>query len=146
MLAALAIEPHHRVLEIGTGSGYVTALLGHLAREVVSLERYHALAAEAEGRIAGLGLHHIRVCHGDGLVDTGQGRFDRILINGSVHQWPDYIVRGLAPGMRAIAVVADGTAASHLECLMMDEALKPQRRTLAPLIMPALRKGAAATL
>ena len=56
MIEALAPDPAHRVLEIGTGSGYATALLARLSREVLSIERFQSLAIEAEARLARLAI------------------------------------------------------------------------------------------
>ena len=67
MTEQLAVEPHHRVLEIGTGSGYQAAVLSRLAREVVSIERYRTLADTARMRLKTLGYHNVDVLVGDGL-------------------------------------------------------------------------------
>ena len=68
MIEALQARARHRVLEIGTGSGYATALLGQIAAEVVSLERCPTLAVEAAARLAAFGLGNVRVAHADGLA------------------------------------------------------------------------------
>src|SRR5438067_12879960 len=61
MTEQLAVEPHHRVLEIGTGSGYQAAVLSRLAREVVTVERYRTLAEAARIRLATLGYGNVEV-------------------------------------------------------------------------------------
>src|SRR5579864_3846939 len=66
MLEALALTPADRVLEVGTGSGYVTALLAELAAQVFSVERHSALAEEARQLLARLGYKNVRVIAGDG--------------------------------------------------------------------------------
>jgi len=63
---ALGLRGHERVLEIGTGSGYAAAILGTLAREVVTIERIAELASAAAERLARLGFSNVRVQHGDG--------------------------------------------------------------------------------
>ncbi|MGL5735446.1 MAG: protein-L-isoaspartate O-methyltransferase family protein, partial [Beijerinckiaceae bacterium] len=73
MLAALQVMPHHRVLEIGTGSGYVTALLARMAQEVVTVERYHALQQEAAAKLMGQGIVNIQCLLTDGLTEQGAG-------------------------------------------------------------------------
>jgi protein-L-isoaspartate(D-aspartate) O-methyltransferase len=84
-LEALDLEPRHRVLEIGTGSGYSTALLARLAGEVVSYERFQTLALEAKIRLERLGMTNARVIWGDGLAEAAnEGLFDRILLHGSL--------------------------------------------------------------
>src|SRR6202790_679727 len=67
MTEQLKLEPHHRVLEIGTGSGYQAAVLSRLAREVVTVERYRTLAETARARLATLGYDNIDVRVGDGF-------------------------------------------------------------------------------
>ncbi len=68
MTEQLEVRPHHRVLEIGTGSGYQAAVLSRIAREVVSVERYRTLADAARGRIATLGFHNVEIIVGDGMA------------------------------------------------------------------------------
>src|SRR5262245_15510296 len=65
MTEQLAVRPEHKVLEIGTGSGYQTAVLSRLASEVVSIERYRTLAEEERTRLAILGLQNVEVRVGD---------------------------------------------------------------------------------
>ncbi|MDR7038406.1 protein-L-isoaspartate(D-aspartate) O-methyltransferase [Methylobacterium sp. BE186] len=105
MLVALNLAPGQRVLEIGTGSGYATALLLQLgAAAVTSLELYAGLAAAARERLGpGEGL---RVLRGDGLTAMGEGAYDRILINGSVPSLPEGLIAALAPGGRLVAGLA----------------------------------------
>jgi protein-L-isoaspartate(D-aspartate) O-methyltransferase len=85
MTEQLEIEPAHRVLEIGTGSGYQAAILSRLAREVVSIERYRTLAEAARERIKTLGYPNITVRVGDGMAGApdlapfDRMRFPRIL-------------------------------------------------------------------
>src|SRR5580704_5123115 len=68
MTERLDIEPEHRILEIGTGSGYQAAVLSRLAREVVSVERYRTLADAARARIETLGYHHVEIIEADGVA------------------------------------------------------------------------------
>ncbi|MGH6934669.1 MAG: protein-L-isoaspartate O-methyltransferase family protein [Methylocella sp.] len=83
MIEALAPLPRHRVLEIGTGSGYATALLARLAREVLSIERFKSLAIEAEARLARLAIANAGVVFGDGLAILPKvGPFDRVIVQG----------------------------------------------------------------
>ncbi|MDP4024295.1 methyltransferase domain-containing protein [Methylobacterium sp. NEAU 140] len=103
MLAGLRVAPGQRVLEIGTGSGYVTALLARLgAGAVLSLERYATLAGEAAARLAG--LPEVHVVRADGLSPAlPDGGFDRILVNGSVDAVPPHWLAALEPGGRLVA-------------------------------------------
>jgi protein-L-isoaspartate(D-aspartate) O-methyltransferase len=110
MLVALGAEPEHRILEIGTGSGYVTALLTRLGRQVVSVERFGALAESAAGHLAATGLSKgVKIEMGDGLAPRPRERFDRILLNGSTNRVPPTVTALLAPGGRLVgAMTIDG--------------------------------------
>jgi protein-L-isoaspartate(D-aspartate) O-methyltransferase len=68
MTEQLGVQPHHRVLEVGTGSGYQAAVLSRLAREVVSIERYRTLAEQARGRLKSLGYDNVRGRTGRGAL------------------------------------------------------------------------------
>ena len=75
MIEVLAPLPHHRVLEVGAGSGYATALLARIAREVVSVERFQSLAIEAAARLARLGVTNAGVAWATALrFRRGSGR------------------------------------------------------------------------
>src|SRR5438874_5880395 len=79
MTEQLDVSPNHRVLEIGTGSGYQAAVLARLAREVITLERYRTLAESARMRLATLGYNNVTVIVGDGLAGAAQrAPYDRI--------------------------------------------------------------------
>ncbi|MBY6241156.1 protein-L-isoaspartate O-methyltransferase [Methylosinus sp. Sm6] len=99
-LEALAVEPHHRVLEIGTGSGYGAAVLARLAREVVTIERFATLASEARLRLAELGAGNVEAICGDGLAPGRTvGVFDRIVLHMSFRAGPPkWLLDALAPG------------------------------------------------
>ncbi|BBU62576.1 hypothetical protein MSC49_25110 [Methylosinus sp. C49] len=103
-LEALRIEPHHRVLEVGTGSGFGAAVLSRLAREVVTIERYETLAIEARQRLAELGCANVEALFGDGLAaDETRGYFDRIILHMSFREQPPHaVMAALAPGGAAI--------------------------------------------
>jgi protein-L-isoaspartate(D-aspartate) O-methyltransferase len=111
MLVALGLEPGQRVLEIGTGSGYVTALLAKLGGRVRTVERYATLAEGAGARLRLAGLSEAAtVTVGDGLaLDNESGRFDRILVNGSAKAVPPMLTSLIAPGGRLVgALSAEG--------------------------------------
>src|SRR4249920_1723433 len=81
MTEQLEVEPNHRVLEVGTGSGYQAAVLSRLAREVVSIERYRTLADQARERLRSLGYDNVDVVVGDGFAGVpGRAPYDRIII------------------------------------------------------------------
>jgi protein-L-isoaspartate(D-aspartate) O-methyltransferase len=99
MTEQLAVRPHDRVLEIGTGSGYQAAILSRLAREVVSIERYRTLAERAREKIAELGFANVEVLVGDGLAGCpDRAPFERILVTAAADHVPDALVAQLAEG------------------------------------------------
>ncbi len=99
MTEQLAVRPHHRVLEIGTGSGYQAAVLSRLAREVVSVERYRTLAEQARSRLQALGYDNVEVVVDDGLAGVpGKAPFDRILVTAAAERVPQTLVDQLADG------------------------------------------------
>jgi len=99
MIEALELAAHHRVLEIGAGSGYATALIARIAREVVSIERFQSLAIEAAARLARLGFDRASVAWGDGLaIPPEAGPFDRIIVQGALLEAPGSLVALLGPG------------------------------------------------
>jgi protein-L-isoaspartate(D-aspartate) O-methyltransferase len=99
MSEQLGLRPHHRVLEIGTGSGYQAAVLSRLAREVVTVERYRTLAEQARGRLQALGYDNVEVVVGDGFGGApGRAPFDRVLITAAAESVPQALVDQLADG------------------------------------------------
>jgi protein-L-isoaspartate(D-aspartate) O-methyltransferase len=97
MTEQLGLRPHHRVLEIGTGSGYQAAVLSRLAREVVSVERYRTLAEQARERLQALGYDNVDVLVGDGLAGApAKAPFDRILVTAAADRVPQTLVDQLA--------------------------------------------------
>lgn len=108
MLLSLGVERRHRVLEVGTGSGYVAAVLGHLGQSVVSVERFRTLALAATERIGALDLDNVGIMAADGLAigrgaHADLGPFDRILLNGALAEPPPAaLTETLAPGGRLV--------------------------------------------
>ena len=99
MSEALAMKPEHKVLEIGTGSGYQAAILAHLGKSVVSIERYRTLAEEARARLASLGLANVTVLIGDGAEGAPDyGPFDRIVVTAATPEIPHPLQEQLKPG------------------------------------------------
>ena len=99
MTEMLEIEPSHSVLEVGTGSGYQTAILALLARRVYSLERVPELAHQAIQRIRDLALLNVKIQAFDGTVGWSEAApFDRILIAAGAPQAPEPLLAQLAVG------------------------------------------------
>src|SRR5580700_5862426 len=90
MTEQLELESRHRVLEIGTGSGYQAAVLSRIAREVVSIERYRTLADAAHDRLKTLGYTNVTILTGDGFAGASdRAPFDRIMVTAAAEQIPD---------------------------------------------------------
>jgi protein-L-isoaspartate(D-aspartate) O-methyltransferase len=108
MSEALAIEPHHRVLEIGTGSGYQAAVLARLAREVYSVEIVAELAAQARATLEAMRIDNVRVLTGDGYQGWAEhAPFDRVMVTAAPPDMPKALVDQLAVGGRLIAPVGE---------------------------------------
>jgi len=103
----LDVQPGHRVLEIGTGSGYQAAVLSPLCRRVYTIERHKPLLKQAEDRFRQLGLHNITTKHGDGYKGwPEQAPFDRILLAAAPPSVPPILIEQLKVGGELIAPVA----------------------------------------
>lgn len=99
MTEALKVSPQHRVLEIGTGSGYQAAVLSRLARQVYTIERYGTLAETAGQRFARLGISNITQRVGDGTLGMPDfAPFDRIIVTAAAKELPEAYLNQLAPG------------------------------------------------
>lgn len=97
MTEQLRLRPHHRVLEIGTGSGYQAAVLSRLAREVVSVERYRTLAEHAREKLRAVGAGNVEVIVGDGMAGVpGRVAFDRIIVTAAAEDVPQALIDQLA--------------------------------------------------
>jgi protein-L-isoaspartate(D-aspartate) O-methyltransferase len=116
MTEALKIEPTHRVLEIGTGCGYQTAVLAELAGEVYSIELIDALAARARRTLDDLHYANVHVRAGDGYAGWPEhAPYDRILGAAAAQDLPSAVVEQLADG--GILVMPIGTAYQELRVL-----------------------------
>ncbi len=99
MTEQLVLLPHHRVLEIGTGSGYQAAILSRLVRTVVTIERYRTLGVQARARLKTLGYDNIEVRVGDGLLGApDRAPFDRIIVTAAAETIPEALAGQLAEG------------------------------------------------
>ncbi|MFL6798979.1 MAG: protein-L-isoaspartate(D-aspartate) O-methyltransferase [Xanthobacteraceae bacterium] len=115
MTEQLRLEPEHRALEIGTGSGYQAAILSRLAQNVVSIERYRTLAERARNRLAALGYDNVEVRAGDGLAGApDRAPFDRIIITAAAESVPDALLEQLSEGGVLILPLGSHTGTQHL--------------------------------
>ena len=97
MTEQLQVRPNHRVLEVGTGSGYQAAVLSRLAREVVTLERYRTLANSARARLRTLNYTNVEVLLGDGFGgEPMRAPYDRIIVTAAAESIPQALIAQLA--------------------------------------------------
>jgi len=118
MLESLALQPSDRVLEVGTGSGYATALLAELAGEIVSIERHCTLADQARGLLGRLGYVNINVIVGDGSLGFSPAApFNAILVSAASREVPAALVAQLAEGGRMIIPIGpeDSQQLHHIQ-------------------------------
>jgi len=109
MTQALTLEPRARVLEIGTGSGYQTAVLSRLARLVYTVERYRTLLRAAETRFEALQITNVITRFGDGFLGWAeQAPFDRILVTAAAPEEPTILLRQLKPSGVLVAPIGKG--------------------------------------
>src|SRR3954447_10161034 len=98
MTEQLQLQKSHKVLEIGTGSGYQAAILSRLCRHVLTIERYRTLADTARDRLEALGYYNIEVMYGDGFdIPAGAGDFDRIIVTAAIEKIPEKLQERLLP-------------------------------------------------
>jgi protein-L-isoaspartate(D-aspartate) O-methyltransferase len=106
MTEKLETDERHNVLEIGTGSGYQTAILARLCRRVFTIERYRELLQEAEARLDALRLRNIVFRFGDGTKGWPEQRpYDRVIVTAAAAEMPAALIDGLAPGGVLVAPV-----------------------------------------
>jgi protein-L-isoaspartate(D-aspartate) O-methyltransferase len=110
VVQALELKRSDRVLEVGTGSGYLTALLATLAAQVVSVEIDPELKDEADKKLKAHGLANVTLKVGDGARDWAEdGKFDAIVLTGSSPVLPEAYLGRLNPGGRLFVLVGEGT-------------------------------------
>ena len=115
MTEQLEVGPQHRILEIGTGSGYQAAVLSRLAREVVTIERYRTLADSAHERLQMLGYTNVTVRLGDGMAGAPDlAPFERIMITAAAEDVPDALVAQLTAGGKMVLPVGPRHDAQYL--------------------------------
>jgi protein-L-isoaspartate(D-aspartate) O-methyltransferase len=146
MTEQLNVKPHHRVLEVGTGSGYQAAVLSRLAREVVTLERYRTLANSARSRLKTLGYGNVEVLLGDGFGgEPIRAPYDRIIVTAAAESIPPALVEQLAEG--GIMVLPLGPHDGPQELVKLTRTKDGiQRETLIPVRFVPLLPGQAREL
>ena len=146
MTEQLGVKPNHRVLEVGTGSGYQAAVLSRLAREVVTLERYRTLANSARARLKTLGYDNVEVLFGDGLQgEPMRAPYDRIIVTAAAESIPEALVAQLAEDGVMILPLGPHDGPQELVKLTKTKA-GLQRETLLPVRFVPLLPGQAREL
>jgi protein-L-isoaspartate(D-aspartate) O-methyltransferase len=108
MTQVLELRGDERVLEVGTGCGYQTAVLAELAGQVFSIERLSPLAAAARQLLDALGYYHVAIRVGDGTLGWGEeGPFDAIVVTAGTPQIPRPLVGQLRPGGRLVFPIGE---------------------------------------
>ncbi len=115
MTEQLNVGPTHRVLEIGTGSGYQAAVLSRLAREVVTIERYRTLADQARERLKALGYDNVEIVAGDGFAGMPErAPFDRIIVTAAAETIPETLMAQLADDGIMILPLGSHQGSQHI--------------------------------
>lgn len=143
MTEQLAVERQHRVLEIGTGSGYQAAVLAPLCRMVYTVERHRPLLKAAEARFKSLKQHNIVVKHGDGLKGwPEQAPFDRMMLTAAVSEIPGSLVDQLKPGGVLVAPLGKSGAferiSQHLVKIIRTDGGSTQENLIPVAFVPML--------
>lgn len=133
MIAALALRPGARVLEIGAGSGYAAAVLGRIAGEVYTVERHHELVEFTRERLARLGYNNVWVHHGDGTRGWPEhAPYDGIIVAASGPSVPESLRRQLAVGGRMVIPVGHKRHQQNLILITRPTADTWAEKMLAP--------------
>jgi len=121
VLQALGLVGGENVLEIGTGSGFLTACLANLSTHVTSIDIYDDFIESARQRLANCNIHNADVVKMDGTAELPEGTFDAIAVTGSIQTFDSRLVDALNPGGRLFVVVGDAPAMSALQVTRIDE-------------------------
>jgi len=142
MSEALDVQPTHKVLEIGTGSGYQAAVLSKLARHVFSIEVIEELGELAKKRLARLGFDNVEVRIGDGYKGwPEEAPFDRIMLTAAPPSVPEALLEQLAPGGWLIAPVGPTNSVQRLVVAEKDDMGRVRMKSgLAVRFVPMVRQ------
>ena len=139
MTEQLQLQKHHRVLEIGTGSGYQAAILSRLSSQVLTIERYRTLADSARARLEKLGCDNVEVMLGDGFdIPSGAGAFDRIIVTAAMEQIPEGLTQRLEPAGILIAPVGPHQSTQTLVRIVRTDTGLDRKELVDVRFVPAL--------
>jgi protein-L-isoaspartate(D-aspartate) O-methyltransferase len=139
MTEQLQPASEHRVLEIGTGSGYQAAILSRLCRQVLSIERYRTLADAARARLKKLGCDNVEVMLGDGFeIPDDAGQFDRIIVTAAMEQVSEALTKRLEPGGILIAPIGPHQGTQTLVRIVRTAAGLDRKALVEVRFVPAL--------
>jgi protein-L-isoaspartate(D-aspartate) O-methyltransferase len=141
MTELLEVSKHHRVLEIGTGSGYQAAVLSLLAREVDSIEIVPQLSTEARQRLRELGYTNVNVRQGDGYLGWPEkAPYDRIILTAAPPEIPQTLIDQIKPGGKLVAPEGQGFR-QELVIITKSRDGKLDKRSGIPVIFVPMVKG-----
>ena len=147
MTEQLEVEARHRVLEIGTGSGYQAAVLSRIAREVVSVERYRTLADAARNRLKTLGYDNVTVITGDGLAGApSRAPFDRVVVTAATEDLPQALVGQLGEGGKMVLPLGPRSGPQYIVKLSKTQSGEVAREQLIAVRFVPLLPGQAREL
>ena len=139
MSEQLGVRPNHRVLEIGTGSGYQAAVLSRLAQEVITIERFRTLAEAARTRVETLGYRNVEVRLGDGHQGAAdRAPFDRVVITAASEVVPEPLTEQLAEGGVMLLPLGPQAGPQHLVRLTKIEGNLAQQELIPVRFVPLL--------
>lgn len=142
ILQVLGVQPEERVLEIGTGSGHMAALLAGRAREVCSIEIDAAVAELARANLARQGIDNVRVEVADGLAGFAAGApFDVIVVSGGVEAIPPVLIDQLAAGGRLVAFVKAAPPTMVMRLLQRSASDAVSSQDVLEIVVPMLQQA-----
>jgi protein-L-isoaspartate(D-aspartate) O-methyltransferase len=142
MTDMLELRPEHKVLEVGTGSGYQAAVLARIAERVFTIEIIPELAEQAESRLDRLGYDHVTVIHGDGYYGLSkQAPFDAIIVTAAAGHIPPPLISQLAKGGRMVIPVGEPFMTQQLMYVEKNSRGEVSTRSVLPVSFVPLTGG-----
>jgi protein-L-isoaspartate(D-aspartate) O-methyltransferase len=138
LLQELAIEPDDDVLEIGTGSGYLSACLGRLARSVISLEIFPDLSAAAASKLRATATHNVELRTEDAMAASFDRKFDVVAVTASVPTMTRQFTRLLKPGGRLFVVVGRPPVMQAMSIRLLEDGSLTEKSLFETLLTPMI--------